>query len=97
MTLNNYDPADEEMFRSWSEEVARMVIAREIGEKGTPHLQGQITFKRTYRLSALKKLHPRAHWEPTKAAQDNLYCRKLDADYLVDVDNRRQGARSGLG
>jgi len=96
LTLNNYNAADEEMFTSWSPEVSRMVIAREVGEQGTPHLQGQITFKRTYRLSALKKLHPRVHWEPTKATQDNLYCRKLDADYVVDVDNRKQGDRTDL-
>lgn len=95
-TLNN--PTEDEIknMHAWQAEVNRMVVAREIGESGTPHLQGTITFKRAYRLSALKKLSSRAHWEIAKAAQDSLYSMKLDANVIFNVDNRKQGSRTDL-
>lgn len=95
-TLNNYTDAEIKMMHAWQAEVNRMVVAREVGESGTPHLQGRITFKRSYRLGGLKKLCSRAHWEPTKAAQDFLYCMKEGSDVIINVDNRRQGTRTDL-
>lgn len=96
-TLNNYTQADIDMFRSWTNEVTRMVVSEEVGEKcGTQHLQGRITFRRSYRLAALKKLHTRAHWEQTKAAQDFIYPMKEGSHLIIDVDNRKQGHRSEL-
>lgn len=95
-TINNYTNDDIEGLKRWGPEVSRLVVAREVGDCGTPHLQCRVTFKRTYRFAALKKLIPRAHIETTKAAQDSLYCMKLDSDVVIDVDNRKQGARSDL-
>lgn len=95
-TLNNYIDDDIKMMHAWQSEINRMVVAREQGESGTPHLQGQITFKRKYRLGALKKLQSKAHWEPAKAAQDSLYCMKEGSDVIINVDNRRQGKRNDI-
>lgn len=99
-TLNNYDEKDEQLFQRFAgdtEMVTRMVVAREVGETGTPHLQGAVSWKRSKRLAACKKLHPRAHWEKAIAQQEAFeYCRKADSDVFIDVDNRRQGKRTDL-
>lgn len=96
LTVNNYTDADIELINSWSEEVKRGVVSKETGETGTPHLQGRITFKRPYRLTALKKLAPKWHWEPTLNAQDSLYVMKADSEVIWNVDHRQQGHCSDL-
>lgn len=90
-TLNNYDSGDVQLFKDL--DVRRIVFGEEVGESGTPHLQGYVTFKRSYRLSALKKISKGAHWEVAKC-EDFNYCLK-DKKYFVK-DNRSQGARSDL-
>lgn len=96
LTWNNYTEADIALLKSWENEVNRMVVSKEVGEQGTPHLQGRITFKRTYRLAALKKLAPKVHWEPTNCAQDSLYVMKDGSDVVIDVNNKAQGQRNDL-
>lgn len=96
VTLNNYEDADIELFQRWSDDVSRMTISKEVGESGTLHLQGRITFKRAYRLTGLKKLCARAHWEPTKCKQDHLYIMKEGSEVIIDVNNRKQGQRTDL-
>lgn len=63
---------------------------------GTPHIQAVVTFKRAYRLAALKKLHPNAHWEVALAGQDFNYVRKLDSEIIVDIKQSSQGHRKDL-
>lgn len=96
LTLNNYTPGEVSTFESWSDDVRRMVISKEVSDTGTPHLQGRITFCRSYRMAALKKLVPRAHWEPTNKTQDSLYCKKVDSEVIINVNNRHQGSRTDL-
>lgn len=96
-TLNNY--TDEEVQAitvNWQTEVKKMTVSKEVGETGTPHLQGRITFARAYRLPALQKLVPRAHWEPTKAAADSLYVMKVGSEVIVQIDKRSQGQRTDI-
>lgn len=64
-TINNYTDDEVAFFRDRIDGVTRLVVSKEIGEAGTPHLQGYVTFKKAKRLSALKKIVPRAHWEPS--------------------------------
>ena len=66
-------------------EVGSCCISEEVGEQGTPHLQGRITFKRAYRLAQLKKLHPSAHWESSKALADNNYYKKVGSVLVREV------------
>lgn len=80
-TLNNYTAEDETFFRekAFVEWDARyLVVGKEVGESGTPHLQGFCCFRENKRLAALKKLDGRAHWEQTRgsAQQAAAYCRK---------------------
>ncbi|GAC77806.1 replication protein, partial [uncultured marine virus] len=96
ITLNNYSSEDIELLKSWSEDVTRITVAKEVGESGTPHLQGRITFRRGYRFTGVTKLLPKAHWEATKCAQDNLYCKKEGSEVILDINNRKQGERTDL-
>lgn len=76
----------------------RHVCSKEVGESGTPHLQGAITFRKAYRLAALKKLHGKAHWGITKSLEHSEnYCRKFGGEIILDINDRKQGARTDIG
>lgn len=75
-TLNN--PTDEEI------ELVDKIVCRyhiygyEIGENETPHLQGYIEFDKVVRLSGMKKLIARAHFEQRRGTREQAreYCMK---------------------
>lgn len=71
-TCNNYT---EEEYGSLLEiNCQYIVIGKEIGESGTPHLQGFVQFPKPGKtLSAVRKLNARAHWEMTKGSIDQNY------------------------
>lgn len=92
-TLNNF--TDEEVTTLKALECKKHKCGIERGESETPHLQGTIIFKNATRLSALKKILTRAHWEPCKAEEASLnYCCK--GTIIIDIDLRKQGDRSDL-
>lgn len=91
-TLNNYNDGDIEWLKRLECNV--MTCSKEVGETGTPHLQFSITFKRSYSLAALKKLHNGVHWEIQECKQDNNYCRKRDAELIIDRDERKKKRRT---
>lgn len=91
-TLNNHTEDDIEQFKAFL--CTRHRCAEEMGEMGTCHMQGVITFTKVYKLSGLKKLS-RAHWEICKANDKALnYCTK--GKIIIEVENRRQGTRTDL-
>lgn len=96
LTINNYTDEMVENLKTWHDDVTRMVVAKEVGPAGTPHLQMKVTFKVAKRFSALKKLVGTAHIEESAVELDFLYCKKLDSDIVMNVDNRHQGKRSEL-
>jgi len=75
-TVNNYTLLDDQTLQDMPYKY--LIYGREVGEEGTPHLQGYVQYKKKLRLSALKKLHPTAHWEPAKGTQEQnkTYCSK---------------------
>jgi hypothetical protein len=75
-TLNNY--AEQERLDLLNQTCKYCVIGKEVGENGTPHLQGYIYFVEHKSLRALKSLNNRAHWENAMGtAQENYaYCTK---------------------
>ncbi len=83
-TLNNPEPDEKETLVN---ELVKMdlgfIIGDEIGESGTPHLQGYIEFKKQIYLTGLKKLNDHAHWEAARGdRQQNInYCSK-DGNFI---------------
>lgn len=82
-TINNYTAEDEARLRALTEgEVPRatyIVFGREVGESGTPHLQGYVELPLRLRLTQLKRLlGDRAHVERRRgtAQQARDYCTK---------------------
>lgn len=75
-TINNY--SDEDIGLLSGLECKYLVYGKEVGESGTPHLQGFCTFSGMKRLSAMKKIHPTAHWETAKGTSEQAaaYCKK---------------------
>lgn len=75
-TVNNWTEDDEDAIRGLA---ARYVVyGKEVGESGTPHLQGYMCFKSQRTLQSLKKKVPRAHWEVRRGThvQARDYCMK---------------------
>ncbi|QIM58708.1 replicase [Bat circovirus] len=86
-TLNN--PTDEEKAQIAGiadEKVKYLIVGEEVGDSGTPHLQGFINLRAKVRLQGLKQLlGPRAHCEKARGTdEDNKkYCGK-DGKLLVE-------------
>lgn len=83
-TINNYEIEDEDWCYSisWMPDYRYVCVGKEIGDSGTPHLQGVVCWTTMKSLNQMKELHPRAHWEAMRgtAAQAAEYCKK-DGDF----------------
>lgn len=78
-TLNNYTPEEYDSLQSLS--CTYHVLGKEVGEQGTPHIQGAIRFSTLKSLKQLKELIPRAHLEPSRDFDASVaYCKK-DGDF----------------
>lgn len=57
---------------------AKFIIGDEVGEQGTPHLQGYVEFKNQIRFETLKNFNPKIHWEKAfgNRKQNIDYCSK---------------------
>lgn len=94
-TLNNY--TDEEFNMVQTIECKYHIIGKEIGEQGTPHLQGFIALKNARSFNAFRKLMKRWHLEPCKGnpEQNIKYCKK-ENDYIEIGDAPNQGKRNDI-
>jgi Putative viral replication protein. len=95
-TINNYTEADVALMYEWEKLAACLTVSKEIGESGTPHLQGYIGFKAMKRLAALKKLHSKAHWEKSKSKDADIYCIKEGSELIINMNNKKQGKRNDI-
>lgn len=74
-TLNNFTEEDVQNLRKIS--FSRLVFGRELSKTGTPHLQGYVTLQTPQRLSGMKRLIPRAHFEIARSTEASIkYCKK---------------------
>lgn len=78
-TINN--PSEKTWNKIWAFPYKYLVFQVEVGENGTPHVQGFVQFEDKLRLTALKKLHKKAHWEKRRGTPDEAanYCKKEDS------------------
>lgn len=91
-TLNNYSPLEEQQI-SEMPGVSYLIYGREVATTGTRHLQGYVTFATAKRLTGVRKLNSRAHWEIARSVEASIrYCKK-DGDF-VEVDNRKPRLRA---
>lgn len=82
------------------EDLEYILLGREIGESGTPHIQGYIELPRARRMLGVKKLlNTNAHLEACKGSQDDniKYCKK-DGNWVEygTPTTGHQGKRSDL-
>ena len=93
-TVNNWNDKDIDWVNGL--ECNRIVVSKEVGAEGTPHLQGAVTFKRNYSLMQLKVLHNKAHWEIARAITDFNYCKKFGGEVVRDESFGKQGRRTDI-
>lgn len=74
-TINN--PTDADDPKEW-DDVKYLVYQLEKGKEGTPHYQGYVFMDMACRLSKMKKLNARAHWDKAEGTpdQNKHYCTK---------------------
>lgn len=79
-TINNYTNEEyTRLLQSLRDSSEYFIIGKEVGESGTPHLQGYCSLKKRYRLLQLKNLlSSRGHYEVAKGtgANNRVYCSK---------------------
>lgn len=96
-TLNNY--ADEDIEAIASNGARYVIIGKEVGRNGTPHLQGIIQFTEQLRRSALAKLpgFGRCYLAPARDVDRSIaYCKK-DGDFYELGSPVVQGSRTDIG
>lgn len=81
-TWNNYTEEEEFLVKSFSErECIQSTVAKEVGEEGTPHLQGCWIFKNARTFNSLKTAFPKIHLEKARNKEAALeYCRKKETN-----------------
>jgi len=79
-TYNNYEIEQiEQIEQVFKHESLWYIFQEELGENNTPHLQGTICLKIKQRLTQLKKLNAKIHWEQTKCVKSSvIYCSKKE-------------------
>jgi len=84
-TWNNYPASAIEDIKSWlARNNARYaIVGKEVGESGTPHLQGYVMLTGQIRFTSIKKDFPAWHVEKAKgtSTQNKAYCSK-DNNFL---------------
>lgn len=83
-TINNYTEADLEKLAGAATECTYLVVGKEVGASGTPHLQCFASLKVRKRLTQVKQLFSaRGHFEKSKGSpeQNRVYCVK-DGDFV---------------
>lgn len=92
-TINNYTPEELELCKEWPAQY--LIFGEEVGECGTPHLQGFVYFTQPQTWKAVNKLG-RMWTEPARAkdVQKTInYCKK-DGKFFERGEQPRQGNRT---
>lgn len=93
-TLNNY--TTEEVTLCKGLDATYHVFGYEVGESGTPHLQGLLYYKNGKEFNVVKRLLPRAHIEICRCLPSAIeYCKK-DGEFYEKGRAPRQGQRTDI-
>lgn len=98
-TTNNYTNENKDQLKTLSETVSYLVYGEEVGESGTQHLQGFISYYKRVTFNKVKKdLPDGSHIEQAKGtpAQAATYCKKDDSYTEFGVLPTGQGTRTDI-
>lgn len=97
-TLNNFKDEDQTRLRSMVSGCEFLIFGREVGESGTPHLQGFVRFKTVLRFNQVAKLVGKAHLSIARNVSKSVeYCRKdKDFEEFGEPPVSKAGKRSDL-
>lgn len=96
-TINNYS-YDDFIRLSNLLNCGYMVVGAEVGDSGTPHLQGYIEFTKRLTFKQVKELlGDKAHFEARRGTQEeaSIYCMK-EGDFIEIGQKKMQGERKDL-
>nr|QXP07708.1 MAG: replication associated protein [Arizlama virus] len=93
-TINNWSDHDFDQMQAL--EYRYLIMGKEVGENGTPHLQGYIYFENKKSFRQVKQMHVTAHWEVAQGSveQNFLYCSK-DCDFTEFGEKPMSSKRKG--
>lgn len=97
-TLNNYTPEELEHIKNPHEDIRYYAYSFEVGEEGTPHLQGYVVVWKKVSIIQLKRTFlRRAHFEVMRGTLEDSknYCSK-QADLIEFGSRPCQGRRADL-
>ena len=97
-TLNNYTEADVTRLGTLPDDVSYILFGREVGENGTPHLQGFISFSGRKRMAQVKTIiGGNPHVEVCRnIAASLIYCKKENNFVEHGEMTQAQGKRSDI-
>lgn len=98
LTINNYTDDDVACFKEDLSVFKYWGYSFEQGSEGTPHIQAFVCLVKRSKLSAVKRLFPRAHAEVMKGnlAQNEAYCSKEGVLNVFGVPPSSAGAKEKL-
>lgn len=97
-TINNPTEDDNTKANSIWDKASYLIIGKEVGKKGTPHLQGYCELEGQLSVKTIKKKYmPRAHIEKRKGTGQQAadYCKK-DGNFTEQGELKKQGKRNDL-
>lgn len=109
-TLNNYTEEDEQRLRGLGNQVVYLIAGHEVGDNGTPHLQGFVSFNQRKRFTQVLNTLGQCHLSVARNVQQSIaYCRKADDDPIVvgeepvatqgkrsDIDEFKEAVKGGM-
>lgn len=92
-TVNNWSENEyKDLLSYFSSNSSKFIIGKEIGEQGTPHLQGYVEFSKKLRLTQIKKIKgfERANLRKCDGTREDnfIYCSK-DGDFITNLPYKK--------
>lgn len=90
-TLNNWTQSEYDTILAYfKSHKSQYIIGKEVGTKGTAHLQGYVRFAKSQKWDKIKEVCTRAHLEKAKGSieQNYTYCSK-DNNFTTNITNIR--------